>query len=60
MRLFAHCFCPMRIAITRMTVLYNPETRSAIRDGVIVPVKGSTAVKLSYPARINISIGSRT
>jgi formate hydrogenlyase transcriptional activator len=29
----------------RMTVLYNPEARGAIRDGTIVPVKGSTAGK---------------
>jgi formate hydrogenlyase transcriptional activator len=29
----------------RVTVLYNPEGRGAIRDGTIVPVKGSTCGK---------------
>src|ERR1700679_2982970 len=29
----------------RLTILYNPETRGAILDGTIVPLKGSTCGK---------------
>jgi formate hydrogenlyase transcriptional activator len=35
----------------RVTVLYNPEERGAIRDGTIVPLKGSTCGKAFLTAK---------
>jgi formate hydrogenlyase transcriptional activator len=35
----------------RVTVLYNPEGRGAIRDGTMVPIKGSTCGKAFLAAR---------
>jgi formate hydrogenlyase transcriptional activator len=43
-------FCALLLPLVdrsqlRLTVLYNPEARGAIRDGMMVPVKGSTCGK---------------
>jgi formate hydrogenlyase transcriptional activator len=46
-----HCdFCALLLPLAdirqlRVTILYNPESRGAINDGTIVPIKGSTCGK---------------